>query len=1223
MFFFLLSLLLSLSEPIFGMEYRIHNASEFIQFTNKVNSGTNYVGVTILLDSDIEFAGETLEPIGKNDHYYFLGAFDGQGHTISGLQTYSHSEYVGLFGYSGRSITIKNVVLDSSCSIEGTLGTPSRFMGGILGYFYEKDEAASCDIENCVNMASITFKGTVKNTLSMGGIVGGLYSQLNLKSNIRNCANYGTIAYDSNGIGVYTGGIAGILQSTESSIQNCINYGTIVYKDPEYMAYIGGIAGSIRYSAIENSVNVGTFYTKEVKSNRIGGIVGTSSLAAISHCYWSEDTHADFIGISGMYPSTVVDVAQFDSNFVLNESISIGEYRGKSLIEALNAYSDFYAHRDYSRWALNRNEINVTFKVDGLKDFTQVMKVILLPGLANEGARYFDGWYTDSEFTAKFLSNEITESMELFGRVKENPNTYTISFNTRGEDPIEPITAPFGSVVDLPRGPVRDGCSIAFWENEYGEKVAWKFIVPSRNVTLSVVWGCARIKTAEELVDFSKAVKSNSTIFKGTTVALESDIAFTDELSKKFEPIGYSYGVFDGQGHTISNLEIKTQSMYYVGLFGSVNGLTVKNVVVDDSCSFSTSYSESMNIFMGGLIGYCYTSNRYPCSIENSINKASVSFSGVIRSRVEACIGGVAGRISLYNSRSSIKNCANYGSVTHNGESTFSYLGGVIGDFEGHVKNKGFIQNCVNYGTITHSEINPNNRYIGGISGGAYKIDLDNCVNYGRLTSLSSPVLSITGATDLYTSITHCYWADNHVGGFYNYSHEIPTTSENSNFNENFILNKSVSVGNYKGTLLIEALNAAADYYTLRGYSRWALNKNGKDVTFKVGGSKDSKTNSKIVLLPSFAGRGNVLFDGWYVDSEFTTKFTRKEITENTDLYGEWVENNETYTISFDTRGGAPMEPVTGPYGSSVVLANSTGKDRCTFAFWETSYGDRVERNFIVPAHDVTLYAVWGCTLIKTADDLISFSKVVNEGVLDYTWTVVYLNYEIDLKGKTIEPIGKNPTNFFRGTFDGRWYTIRNLVMNLSSQYVGLFGYSEGMTVKNLRIENTCSFASNIDSEDAYVGSLIGRCLTKTDLCRVINCTNMASVTATGPVKDEMRLGGLAGFIGTDNYQAFVTGNTNYGHVTRSGEGYHSYIGGIIGESHGYTHPVHVDKSDNYGNVIFDGPTDFIDLRIDGIVGLRLNTKITNCTNYGKVSAASSISILSFAWVLLIMLIIH
>ena len=68
MFFVLLCCVAALCQGVHGEnELHIHNASELIQFSKDVSSGTSYSGTTVFLDADIDFSGglsEQFEPIG-------------------------------------------------------------------------------------------------------------------------------------------------------------------------------------------------------------------------------------------------------------------------------------------------------------------------------------------------------------------------------------------------------------------------------------------------------------------------------------------------------------------------------------------------------------------------------------------------------------------------------------------------------------------------------------------------------------------------------------------------------------------------------------------------------------------------------------------------------------------------------------------------------------------------------------------------------------------------------------------------------------------------------------------------------------------------------------------------------------------------------------------------------------------------------------------------------
>ena len=111
------------------------------------------------------------------------------------------------------------------------------------------------------------------------------------------------------------------------------------------------------------------------------------------------------------------------------------------------------------------------------------------------------------------------------------------------------------------------------------------------------------INTAEELIELSEIVNSGAARYFGTTVFLGADIDFSGNISGRFKPIGkdcYDFqGMFDGQGHTVSNLEVCSSSLNQVGLFGHSSGVIIRNVILDSSCSVVSSYNGSDWAYVG------------------------------------------------------------------------------------------------------------------------------------------------------------------------------------------------------------------------------------------------------------------------------------------------------------------------------------------------------------------------------------------------------------------------------------------------------------------------------------------------------------------------------------------------------------------------------------------------------------------------------------------------
>lgn len=107
-------------------------------------------------------------------------------------------------------------------------------------------------------------------------------------------------------------------------------------------------------------------------------------------------------------------------------------------------------------------------------------------------------------------------------------------------------------------------------------------------------------------------------------------------------------------------------------------------------------------------------------------------------------------------------------------------------------------------------------------------------------------------------------------------------------------------------------------------------------------------------------------------------------------------------------------------------------------------------------------------TVISSPDELIAFRKSVNDGN-DYAGRTVVLgdNIDLSLQDKNWTPIGTGTRsgsgytgNAFKGTFDGRGFTISGLTIdatvsgtNVDDAY-GLFGVIDGATVTNLTLAN-------------------------------------------------------------------------------------------------------------------------------------------------------------------------
>ena len=175
-----------------------------------------------------------------------------------------------------------------------------------------------------------------------------------------------------------------------------------------------------------------------------------------------------------------------------------------------------------------------------------------------------------------------------------------------------------------------------------------------------------------------------------------SDIDLSDIVN--WTPIGNSSldktyaGSFDGKKYAISKLTIdttdNTTDTNPIGLFGAIEGGTVKNLVVQGS--IKSSY------YTGGITGYLNGG-----TIENCVNNVEITNSAVNGT------GGIVGYVSTGGG--TIQNCINLVSIT-GGNS----VGGIVGGAGS--SSLPTIKKCINIGDINASNGN-NSAIASGIYG--------------------------------------------------------------------------------------------------------------------------------------------------------------------------------------------------------------------------------------------------------------------------------------------------------------------------------------------------------------------------------------------------------------------------------------------------------------------------------------------------------------------------
>ncbi len=169
-------------------------------------------------------------------------------------------------------------------------------------------------------------------------------------------------------------------------------------------------------------------------------------------------------------------------------------------------------------------------------------------------------------------------------------------------------------------------------------------------------------------------------------------------------------------------------------------------------------------------------------------------------------------------------------------------------------------------------------------------------------------------------------------------------------------------------------------------------------------------------------------------------------------------------------------------------------------------------------------------------------------------------NYElianIDLSADYL-PVGLNSNQYFSGTLDGNGYTVSGL--NLSGTdytYAGLFGYLNGATISNLKINNAI-VNGEYDSAGALAGAVVDSTITK------VAVTN-ADITST---KDDAVVGAFVGMTQeSDITISYATGEINAtGNSTHAGGFAGTIVGGTIQSTYANTQiNVNTESEDLY-----------------------------------------------------------
>lgn len=749
--------------------YIITTAEELKWFRDEVNRGRNNIcakiadNVEVIDMSTVCHAADksqnleevSWEPIGNTTNRY-MGTFNGNNKTITNLYINANQEYSGLFGYTYRS-TIKNLTF-----VNANVTNTNSFTGILVGYGYGGTyqnimTSTSCEVNggdgtggiagklagnayNCVNYATVQGKE----------LVGGLFSSYDSSNSITACANYGKVTASS----LWVGGLVGYFNG--GTIQDCANYG-----DVKGANCVAGMVGFVDQGKIQNVFSYGNV-SATMSTQNIGMAFGSGSGT-------TEGMVAYYSGAKLTANGQEKDVKAFGSGTPSEDNATgFTEAQLKSGVVAYQLQQNASSEAKWGQNLANDGDI--------------------YPVIGSEHTVYADNSLvnckTNEKISGSFTNNPSSSAI----RYKHGTTIHHAAANATCT---EAATKEYWQCQDCQR--IYSDCQLTveltdvtdaehpalghnYNEDGYCDRCKhYVAVKPSEENGVYLIAKPYHLAWFRDYVNGTIVDKGEvaGTTHPSASAKLTADINLTNychaaEDGKEllsWIPVGNFdnpwKGNMDGQGHTISNLYIKT-AQSYVGLFGCIEDATIQDLIFDTAKVENVNTIYKNTFCTGILAGFARAYvHSYPAHIKGIKTTDNCTVIGQVRT------GGIVGQTNI-----NLEICENHSSVKGGME-----VGGIAGTSE-NIN----IKRCTNYGTVVNDDY-----YIGGIIGEALFTSIEDCANYGKITSTGWHAGGIAGYTMDNSSIQNVF----------SYG-DVTNTKDNP----------GIIIGYVNGTLIVKGITA-------------------------------------------------------------------------------------------------------------------------------------------------------------------------------------------------------------------------------------------------------------------------------------------------------------------------------------------------------------------------------------------------------------------------------
>lgn len=1208
--------------PIYPLEgegtqaspYLIKNYNDLCQVQETVNSDNNfnytlttetdtihysrpYLGKYLKLMADIDMTGYDFTPIGNGTHY-FAGHFDGNGHTVKGLDVYAGEGYAAMFGVVDKEGSLSNLTLDD-------IYVQSKYVYAAALASRCEGPVTNCHVKNSTILLANGTQGaggmtgtsygisnsTVTNTTvqAADGYGGGLTAQA--FGPIVNCHVTNTtvagVMYNANTIPPF----GGITATSTNAITDCSFAGTITIPNEYYPVCMGGLVGIIQGlsngTGITRSVASGNFLATPgnySSYNRVGGLAGICA-ANITDSYSSGWVRARNSLTSG----TITGLVQYLSNDngtvqpVFNRVYSSAwldcgtvnynpqpsscmELFGSS--DAANPPTIFHSYFNSDITDLGSTEHRMT-----------TAQLTAASGPA--GFSTSDAWTMQANTYPRLKAminlpvSDISGSAVLY----VSPATRTVLQRNLQLNAIDDTEFGFlvngkfttkGHYASIEGGTLKLNSDLQFGNDTLAVRngalmqqyVALMAPIPWQgDGTAASPW---LITNKADMLALGKMTSESRVSFPGTYYKMTADINM--EYDETFNGISSTnttgrtqfHGTFDGDGHTISKLKIgrlvwtvkpeddpkgigtvntTLSRATYIGLIGDLakDGV-VKNVNIAADCKYEAFAS------VGSIVGYNYG------LIENCRNYADVfGFS--------SWIGGITGQSAKGGV---IRNCFNAGEVS----TGYRNVGGITG------QTQGILENCANTGSVYalsryQAAGKDQIRYAGGIAGGMNGARVVNCYNSGSVYALEGYAGGITGTS--------------------------PKTSTSANYPNDIIGNVNTGVVDCGVQKYVGGISGGTgtEGTVENNYYDGMLAPSGAIESAPMTGMTGLTTQQFTAGTPLSgleASLWNMAADSYPAPTAYAAEPSVAAARHQYILFGE-NENRSAVT------GPATLSAAQG-LSWSVLSSNGftiSGNTLQIPANDKATALDTVQASLngykrLIPVQFVPK-APWSGSgtaadpyLIPTPELWNAIGTRQEQTGTNYEGKVFRLTADLDFGQQPINIIAADPASF-NGIIDGNGHSLNNYVLDITSTYRAPIGVlAASGEIRNLTVNGTQTVT--MTSGNAYTGGIVAKCYGK-----ITNCVNKSTITSKRGY-----VGGIAGYAYTGSV---FTECVNRGKLETTASA--GYIAGIVAFGQ---EGVSYIKCGNEGTLTTTGTTGYI----AGICAESSESRFEECYNKADIN---------------------